>query len=231
MGMNPVLIGLIFAIPFSTAANAGKKPVSDLECDGCVNTPELADGAVTSEKISSDLIELINRLNDRIDALESAPKPYVFIDGNDNVIGRVFSASTTRSVEGYSFSFSLDDGAIGRADPFLEAPQQAHYLLFESEDCSGLYIPQNGITPGMVSVMVYRDEPGGGVINEILSYVPLGADPIAVTAYSQMFNSSCSPIEGGRSVEIYEELPNDPTVTGISYPSTMLALPTPIRIE
>ena len=75
--MFALLVGYLAIVSQSVWAAKGGKPepgpvvAEDLDCVGCVDTGDIADGAVTTDKVSAELLDTISLPNDRIDALEA----------------------------------------------------------------------------------------------------------------------------------------------------------------
>ena len=55
------------------SAKPPPKPAGDLECEECVGTNDIEDGAITTQKFSTDVQDAINQLKTRIAELESRP--------------------------------------------------------------------------------------------------------------------------------------------------------------
>jgi hypothetical protein len=96
MKINKFIFALIVAgLAANTfAAKPPPKPAQDLECSdpaGCVGTGDIEDGSVTTQKLSTDVLDKINQLITRIDELEKRPAAPMLYDADDNEIGRFLS--------------------------------------------------------------------------------------------------------------------------------------------
>ena len=119
MKSNYVLL-FFLATGITTNTFAGKpppKPAADLVCDGCVETIDINDAAVTEEKLSTELQQQINEFEARIAALENPPPPppREFIDNGDSTItdtgtGLMWEMKDARdSVEDYTNPHDTDN--------------------------------------------------------------------------------------------------------------------------
>jgi hypothetical protein len=77
------------------AAKPPPKPASDLDCVECVDTADIANGAVTTEKLSpalqqeiSQLTALVSELQAQVNQLQALSHDRIEVyDGNDNLLG------------------------------------------------------------------------------------------------------------------------------------------------
>jgi hypothetical protein len=113
---DPIFKSIMFALAVmyvalatnsAWAAKGGKPPsepvpviAEDVVCDGCVDTGDIADGAVTYQELSPVVVDDINLLDSRI-ATQDSRTEIVAVDSNGNVIGRVMSVFGSGSGSGF----------------------------------------------------------------------------------------------------------------------------------
>ncbi len=91
-----IIASLVVTTQFSTlafAAKGGKPPpqpvvAEDVDCTGCVDTADIASGAVNTDKLSAEFLQLINQLEARVTALVNPQQPpdREFIDNGNGTV-------------------------------------------------------------------------------------------------------------------------------------------------
>ena len=92
-----VIASLLISTQFSSQTFAAWRDTKDLtaddvNCDGCIGTADIENGAVTNEKLSTSLQQQINRLQTQVDTLERQLESQQILhlyDDDDNSIGTV----------------------------------------------------------------------------------------------------------------------------------------------
>lgn len=187
------LIPLLFLPLAISPTFAAKKPppppepAIDVQCDGCVDTTDIADGSVTPEKL---------------DQYVGAFPPLVWVDANGEVIGKdieTFGTLDQRVVEsshGYRFVFNPTNGFVGIG----------HLIYYRNSDCTGrTYIYYRDGGPGYV----FRQDQTGNIFYTNFIYAP--AKP-----YTNSHGTPTNCQYGGLPYEGLEVFPNNPDVTGVS---------------
>jgi hypothetical protein len=184
------------------AAKGGKPPpepvpASDVDCIGCVDTGDIADGAVTYQELPPVVVDDFNQLDSRVSEQELR-RDIVAVDGNGDVIGRIIGDGHNKgqlhilSGTGYDAFVNRYSGSI------VDVPI---YLYYTSRGCSGVAISID-YPPGVV----HNQSKIGGIF-----YSP--KDAVTHTYNSGYLNNgACQSTTSNHTG--YEVLPNDPAVTG-----------------
>jgi hypothetical protein len=208
---DPIFKSIMFALAVmyvalatnsAWAAKGGKPPsepvpviAEDVVCDGCVDTGDIADGAVTYQELSPVVVDDINLLDSRIATQESRTE-IVAVDSNGNVIGRVVSVFGSGSGSGFKGQDVLTlltnteyDVTIRRKDGNIVNSGDSANTTYP--DCYGIQAAKY-TSPGMVT----SNQNVGGVI-----------------AYTPRDSTGCHYADG--TLAAFEILPNDPAITGV----------------
>lgn len=243
---HPYILVTLLVVALLPAQGFAKKPpkppkpitAGDVVCDGCVGTADIENGAITTEKLSSDIQnELANS--------SSAP---ILYDADGIVIGRFLSyiyehreagSMPELMISGVSFvtrqGYTTHLKSVGNY-PNTAGELVSKKLLFTNYTCSGqpthvvasdylLFGSTIDFTTGNFSV-----NRGGAFINDYtgtptIYYIPKDAEKVFVQEASQLLSDgTCYP---DASLHGYEAILNDPDVTGITLSTYKL----PLRIE
>ena len=262
---NPVFKSVMFAlavlyITLLSQPGMAAKPVKpppepviaeDVDCNGCVDTVDIADGAVGTSELSADIQSQlatygakIIALQEEVDVLkQSVPTPHA-VDGDGNVIGKVVGLTMRESHvntssdyvqangfrvkvltdEGYTTMLNASDGTV-----MTNIPPSVYYA---QQACMGA-----GYAPYAIPGTVYK------VGNELDS-ANVWMSPIdAQTAEERgdaglqvLSYSGGTGVCGGAKFAIIpsdwrEAYPNDPAITGINTQTATDAYSAPITIR
>ena len=213
-------------------------PASDLECDGCVGTTDIADGAVTLNELGSDVtstfvstpvgtadigdgVITINKLgSDVVDEFTQTYKPPMVYDANGVIIGQFIAQigsdiSVLMSSTGYVFGLTARGGKLNL---------QGRYVYYDNDTCTDVPISVNGqpfFVPLSGGVSAVRGEvffADNEELNSELYYIP--KDGIVTYIDSYRHNGSVNPPTCVyASVLGYAITPNDPNITGVEFSS------------
>jgi hypothetical protein len=199
------------------------KTAADVQCDGCIDTTDIADEAVTEQKLSADLQN----------KLQSTPGMPVVVDGNGALIGNLIGVDSVLRTslfglaklgyyiltdQGYAAQVSTDRGTLAFTHTFP--------LYFLTEDCTGdAYAGIDEMPPGWVRYLL--NEPLNG---EDTFYVPINATPISGNFSSAWYGDVCDPSPLPVTQDAYQVFPNDPIVTGVRPQNSKERYPIPLRI-
>ena len=207
-----MIASLLIAVQFSTQALA-KKPVKppplpvtaeDVICDGCVGTTDIEDGAVTQQKLSSgvnDLLSTISELQGRLDALEAAtPTPILKIYAGDIFLGYLISEYGNQSE---SLVFEPSSGYFAVlvktvVDENTVITLRSRMIYFENMSCDG------------VGLIINSDDAN--------TLTPFSDTPNILYMNGNNFYRTVGVYTGPRNILIHSQLEaSDGTCTSVSY--------------
>ena len=160
---------VLITISLLPAQSYAKKPAEDVDCAECVDTADIADGAVTTEKLSTDL------------QIGLGQKTVVVLDANDNQVGTLFDASSNSVAR----IIVEKDGEIAslaiRKDGYFESD-----FAYTQDDCLGIPIMDVNRSSMITHIQVRGDQ----------GYVPSGVRPAdSELIYSYWYEGECIPVD------------------------------------
>lgn len=187
--------------------NPPGKTALDVQCDGCIDTTDIADQAVTEQKLSADLQS----------KLQGIPGMPLVVDGDGIAIGSLIGVDSGNSTlhyhiqtdQGYATTVSTGSGRL------VSAESVGGGLWFLTEDCTGdAYVSTSQISAGWVRLLL--SSPGFFSNDADTFYAPIDAIPILgdFASRSNDDGNNCSPTPA--TLTAYLVFPNDPVVTGVN---------------
>ena len=188
----------------------------DVVCDGCVDTTDIADGAVSAEKLSAILQDRLNQ----IEAEVANNKP-VSVKSNGQIIGRflglISDGGTNVNPPSGDFYALSDKSFLFKviSEGRLEGGSQISY---ESNDCSGQAYIQSGFIndyqaeQGFVRSTPYDQDPIPAY------YTPPSHTTVMTVIGSSINEEGCQIAQNSALESYYSIFPNDPAITGVSNP-------------
>jgi len=217
------IIGVVALFTFLLAPAFGAKPVkptpdpdpaSDVVCDGCVDTSDIASGAVTLNELGDDVFNEFASKGEA-DRMHLSP---IAVDGEGNTLGTVISAANRyMRFNGYltltllstsNYLFEIISGTTGLLD-------RPHVTYFDGWHCQGnAYLPYNAQGqvfrhPKSINDIYYTPRDGGPQTIRVLSHFIRERNDNVGLCDNESLDLT------GRSIYL-----NDPAITGVANKGT-----------